>query len=170
VTAVDTTALLALFPGADPLLELAAGIEPGAVRDGLPAHVTMLYPFVPIEELTTEVVATLAARLREQAPVEVTLRALIMRAGFVAVAVPELGALTTDLRTGWSAFPPYGGRFGPDPDVHVTVALDTPPQSTDRIAAAVAQRLPLTGRITELRLVGLTESGWKPLHTLPLGG
>ncbi|MFE2440188.1 hypothetical protein ACFXA8_36905, partial [Streptomyces sp. NPDC059409] len=70
------------------------------------------------------------------------------------------------------AFPaqvPYGGRFGPRPPVHVTVALDVAPGAAAVIARRTAAALPITTVISALHVVGLTPTGWRGLAELTLG-
>lgn len=43
----DRSALVITLPMANPLLEAAAEVNPTLVRKGLPAHVSLLYPFLP---------------------------------------------------------------------------------------------------------------------------
>jgi hypothetical protein len=154
---------------ADELLELAAAVDPGLVRAGIPAHATVAYPFLPAAEVTTAVLARLGELVAGTGPISLTLDSVFTSAGFVGVAVSELAEVTASIRSAWPRLTPYGGRFGADPPVHVTVAMGATQAETDRIVPAVSARLPRVEVVTELRLVALDETaGWRSLATIPL--
>lgn len=162
-----TTAVLAVLPDAEPLLELAAEADARVVRPGVPAHAALLYPWLP----AARVGMTELDRLRASLPVgriPVRLAAVERRGGFVGVPVPELDPLASAVRAAFPAQIPYGGRFGPDPSVHVTVAMDADPGTAADIARRTGARLPITTEVTTLHAVALTPGGWRSLAHLPL--
>ena len=79
-----------------------------------------------------------------------------------AVLLPEpaapFRALTRLVWDEWPEHPPYGGAFD-DIAPHVTVAIDPPASEREAIAAALASRLPLPCRATEVLLVEETGAG-----------
>ncbi|MEU6846597.1 2'-5' RNA ligase family protein [Streptomyces sp. NPDC046716] len=162
-----TTAVLALVPQAQPLLDLAAAADPRVVRPGVPAHAALLYPWLPADQVDDRALE----RLRSALPagrITARLAEVERRAGFVAVAVPELGAAATAVRSAFADQVPYGGRFGPNPPVHLTVALG----AEASVAASVADRaralLPIVAELTALHVVALTATGWRELREFPL--
>ncbi|MYT74103.1 MULTISPECIES: 2'-5' RNA ligase family protein [unclassified Streptomyces] len=163
-----TTAVLALVPQADPLLTLAAEVDPSVVRPGVPAHAALLYPWLPADRVDDRALERLRAAL-PAGPVRLRLAEVERHDGFVAVAVPELREAATAVRSAFPEHAPYGGRFGPNPPVHVTVALD----AEAPVAATVADRaralLPITAELTALHVVALTPAGWTELTALPFG-
>ncbi|MEV7585325.1 2'-5' RNA ligase family protein [Streptomyces erythrochromogenes] len=165
-----TTAVVILVPDADPLLEAARGIDPALVRLGVPAHVSLLYPFVPEPALTRQDeddVRSLAASF--PAP-DLLLEDMVTAPGFVAVPVPELQPVVDAFHARWPGLRPYGGRFGARPAAHVTVAMGADdPATADRVRTAVGCLLPLRARAAAVQLVVLTEGGWRPRFTAPLG-
>ncbi|MER6314232.1 2'-5' RNA ligase family protein [Streptomyces sp. NPDC001581] len=168
---IGTTAVVVALPDAAPLLDAAWRIDPALVRRGVPAHVSLLYPFVPEAALTGEDekgVRSLAAGF----PVaELVLGELVAESGFVAVSVPELQPLVDAFRAQWPELRPYGGRFGARPAAHVTVAMGADdPTASARVRAAVGSLLPLCARAAAVQVVVLTEEGWRPRFTAPLGG
>lgn len=165
---VGTTGVVALIPVAQPLLALAAEVDPEAVRPGVPAHASLLYPWLPIAEVTPATVDSLRERVAGHGPVEVELRSVVVRSGFVAIPVPGLDGLVAAVRAGWPTLLPYGGRFGEEPGTHVTVAMDGDPAAAERIAAVVKARLPVVQRVGEMHVVGLAETGWQVLAVAPL--
>ncbi|MEK8169015.1 2'-5' RNA ligase family protein [Streptomyces sp. M19] len=121
----------------------------------------MLYPFLPAAELTDGVeaeVRDLAASLR---PADVDLTEVVTARGFVAVGVDALEPVAAAFRANWPHLRPYGGRFGPRPPVHVTVALDAAEEEAERIAAQLAGLLPVRARAEALTLAEVTAEGWR---------
>ncbi|MFD9024202.1 2'-5' RNA ligase family protein [Streptomyces parvulus] len=164
---LGTTAVLALLPDAEPLLASAARVDPRAVRPGVPAHAALLYPWLAADEVGEAELRLLRAALPPE-PLRVRLAAVERGRGFVGVPVPELYAAATAVRRAFPARAPYGGRFGADPPVHVTVALDAEAEASARIAARTATRLPIVTEVDTFHVVGLTPTGWRALAALPL--
>ncbi|MEV7525876.1 2'-5' RNA ligase family protein [Streptomyces sp. NPDC091371] len=166
-----TTAVVIVLPDAAPLLEAAWRIDPVLVRRGVPAHVSLLYPFVPVSALTGQdekVIRSLAASFPAA---DVLLEELVTASGFVGVTVPELQPMVDAFRARWPAVRPYKGRFGERPAAHVTVAMGADdPAVASHVRAAMDSLLPLRTRATTVQLVVLTEEGWRPRFTAPLGG
>ncbi|MGW7086824.1 2'-5' RNA ligase family protein [Streptomyces sp. NPDC054871] len=167
-----TTAVLALLPDAEPLLELAAQVDARVVRPGVPAHATLLYPWLPAEAIgATELERLRTALVRATPEVgRISLRlAEVERAGtFVGVPAPELHSLATAVRTAFPEQVPYGGRFGQEPPVHVTVALDAAAHTAADIARRVTGRLPISTEVSAVHVVALTPDGWQALAEMPL--
>ncbi|WP_223281142.1 2'-5' RNA ligase family protein [Streptomyces antnestii] len=163
----DRSALVIILPWANPLLEAAAEVTPGLIRKGLPAHVSLLYPFLPVAELTGPVdteVRDLAASLRT---VETELTDFVEAPGFVGVAVPALRPVADAFYGRWPHIVPYGGRFGERPEPHVTLVTG----ATDEEAALVRERarplLPLSGAAWRVDLVVRTDRDWRLRLTAP---
>ncbi|MFE2271018.1 2'-5' RNA ligase family protein [Streptomyces lavendulae] len=165
-----TTAVVIVLPDAAPLLDAAWRIDPALVRRGVPAHVSLLYPFVPQPALTgrdEEAVRSLAARFPAA---DLLLEEVVTASGFVAVGVPGLQPLVDAFRARWPGLRPYGGRFGARPAAHVTVAMGADdPAAAARVRAAIGSLLPLRTRAAAVQLVVQTEGGWQPRFTAPLG-
>ncbi|MEV6683171.1 2'-5' RNA ligase family protein [Streptomyces erythrochromogenes] len=165
-----TTAAVIALPEAAPLLDAARRVDPALVRPGVPAHVSLLYPFVPQAALTGQDeknVRRLAASFPAAA---LLLEEVVTAPGFVAVSVPELQPIVDAFHAQWSGLRPYGGRFGVRPAAHVTVAMGArDPAAAAHVRAAVGNLLPLRTRAAAVQLVVLTEEGWRPRLTAPLG-
>ncbi|GAB3145189.1 2'-5' RNA ligase family protein [Amycolatopsis sp. NPDC004378] len=162
-----TTALVILLPDAEPVLAAARRVDPALVRPGLPAHVTALYPFLPDASLTDEVLAAVRSLAVDVAPAEVRLAEFVTAPGFAAIPTPSLQPVTDAACARWPDIPPYGGRFGPRPPAHVTVAMGGEDETLARVAGEVRPLLPLNVRADALQLVALTERGWEPRLEAP---
>ncbi|WP_037897615.1 2'-5' RNA ligase family protein [Streptomyces sp. NRRL S-920] len=167
-----TTAVLALLPDAEPLLELAAQVDARVVRPGVPAHATLLYPWLPADRIGATELDRLRTVLVRAAPeagrIPVRLAEAERSGAFVGVPVPELRALATAVRVAFPEQVPYGGRFGQDPPVHVTVSLDAAAHTAADITRRVTSRLPIRTEVSAVHVVTLTPDGWHPLAELPL--
>jgi 2'-5' RNA ligase len=142
----------------------------------IPLHVTVLFPFVPRDELSPAHEERLAILVSRHPPFSFALRGLA-RFPSVVYAVPSDDAtLRALMRDVWSAFPetpPYGGAFA-DPPPHATLAL-----IGDEDAAAVEERvrtrldgsLPARVHVRDLSLMEEAEPDrWREARTLPLTG
>jgi hypothetical protein len=164
-----TSALVVELPAAEGLLDAARAVNPALVRPGLSPHVTALYPFLPAAQLTEAVDEAVTALAREHRATDVPMTKLVVTAGFVAAAAPALQSLADAVCGQWPDVPPYGGRFGPRPPVHLTIAMGGTEAETRKVATAAETLLPVTGRAEALHLVVLTEQGWQLRLTAPLG-
>jgi hypothetical protein len=157
------TALITPVPAADPILAAIAAEYPDAVRPGIPAHVSLLYPFLPADELdgghpeTSDWLTAFAVRTR---PVRATFTDIATEPGFAYLSSPELTPLSTAIREQWPEITPYGGRFGAAPVAHLTVAMDFAAADTAGIVDLARQFLPLTVTVEELWLLALATT-WR---------
>ncbi|MET7991600.1 2'-5' RNA ligase family protein [Amycolatopsis sp. NPDC005232] len=163
-----TSALVVELPAAAGLLEAALAVSPTLVRPGLPPHVTALYPFLPAAELTDDVDAAVTALAAAHEAMDVALGEVVVAPGFVAAAAPALQPLADAACDRWPGVQPYGGRFGPHPPAHLTVAMGGSDEQNTEVTRRVEQLLPLTARAEALHLVVLTERGWQLRLTAPL--
>ncbi|MFR9731153.1 2'-5' RNA ligase family protein [Saccharopolyspora sp. MS10] len=170
--ALGTTAVVLPVPGADPLLRSVAARFPGAVREGFPAHITILYPFLPASEVDEEVVAELAAILARCRPQRVAFTASTdprhLAEGFVALRPEpdgELRGLTAEVGGRWG-LRPYGGAYG-EAEPHLTVALEVAPERARAIVADLVP--PPPAELAEAWLVRF-DDGWSLRARLPLLG
>ncbi len=159
-----------VLPDAAPLLDAAWRIDPALVRRGVPAHVSLLYPFVPESALTDQDEKGVRSLAASFPAADLLLEEVVTESGFVAVTVPGLQTIVDAFRTQWPGLRPYKGRFGAQPAAHVTVAMGADnPTAAAHVRAAIGSLLPLHTRATAVQLVVLTEEGWQPRFTVPLG-
>jgi 2'-5' RNA ligase len=172
---VGETALLV------PLPELASTVDrhrlhlTRAGRDGIPPHVTLLYPFTTGAELDPERLAQVGRLVAAVAPFEVAFaRAERFDADPpILYLAPEpaapFAALTAALVAAFPEHPPYDGELEALVP-HLTVAIATP-DVLDRVEAALVRVLPVRAAVTEAWLMERGADGrWARRHPLPLGG
>jgi 2'-5' RNA ligase len=180
------SALLLLVPAAEPAVgEYRARLDASA-RDGVPAHLTVLYPFLPAGLIDDAVLASLAGLFAGVPAFRFTLD----RVGWFGDDVVWLGpqdeapfrALT---ELAFAAFPsclPYGGQYA-DVIPHLTVGhrggASAPGASALSAAGeAVWQRLPIEATATEVTLMtgpppgnpGIQPGQWRTMAAFGLDG
>ncbi len=142
-------------PAADALLASVAARHPGAVREGVPAHVSLLYPFVAAGELDERVTSALGELLAEQAPMPVEFVECYHRGGFVALRPDPIDGLTElvgKARRRWPDVVPYEGIYG-DVEPHLTVAMCSSEEMAVVIEQEVTAELPISAELREAWLV-----------------
>ena len=121
--AATETALVVLVPDAEPVVAEHRLRHDPAAADGVPAHVTVLYPFrAEVDDATAAAVAAIAAAVPA---FDATFRTTARFPGVVLYLDPEPAAPFRELIARCTAAfpdcPPYGGTI-PDPIPHLTVA------------------------------------------------
>jgi len=168
------TAFAVNVPEAEPLVgALRARLDPSAAL-GMPAHITVLYPFMPPEEITQAVLGDVRRALSFASPFAFTLARVGRFPGALYLA-PEPAApfiaLTRSLADRFPAYPPYGGRHaGIVP--HLTVAQAASVEH-DMAEAQLAATLPGAGvaaKCSEVVLIENSSGPWKPMHSFSLAG
>lgn len=175
--AVVDTALLVLVPEAEPVVgRWRERLDPAAGW-GVPAHVTVLYPFVPLEELDDAAFAALTALAAGTPAVDVVLaRTATFGADVLWLAPEPAGPFRALTRAVGERFPralPYGGAHGGLDDVvpHLTVADHPSAADLQAARADVGARLPVRTRVRELTLLAgePRPGGWRVERRFPLG-
>ena len=168
------TGVVVPVPDAEPLVSAWRERFDRSAPLGVPAHVTVLYPFLPREQVDEAVLADLAAICRRVGPVEVTFR----RTGWFEEAdvlwlAPEPAApfvaLTEAIAARWPEAQPYGGVHR-EVIPHLTVAEAAPPLEVERMQDDLAAALPLRTVVDHAWLYGFDGQAWSPVRGLPLSG
>ncbi|HYN75465.1 MAG TPA: 2'-5' RNA ligase family protein [Candidatus Limnocylindria bacterium] len=170
------TAVLVPVPTAEPVVGTHRTRLDPAARWGVPAHVTVLYPFVPPTELTDVHLKLLAATVGAVSAFTCTFSRTAWFGQEVLWLAPDpdgpFRALTTAVSTAFPDYPPYGGAYA-DVIPHLTVG-EQDADGADALRAAEAEvrpRLPFgTSVDSVLVLAGAPVDGaWQTLCALPLG-
>lgn len=166
------TGVVVPVPAAEPLVSSwRARFDPAATF-GVPPHVTIGYPFVPVDVLTEDDVADLRALAAARVPFTVSFRSCARFPGVLYLAPTpdhQFRQLTADLVARWPEAPPYGGVF-PDVIPHLTVTDGAGEEDSGRAERAITASLPLTCSVDRLELVAFDGARWATRATFPLGG
>lgn len=156
------TGLVIPLPAADALLESVESRYPGSVRQGVPAHVSLLYPFVGTAELGDWDIEVLSELFIGQELIRVGFVECYRRGGFVALRpypMEELVTLTDKTRRHWPNVVPYEGQYG-DVEPHLTVAMQTSEETAHTIEQEVAKQLPISAELREAWVLAF-EGRWR---------
>lgn len=167
------SAFVVRVPAAEPLVgDLRARFD-ATVALGVPAHITLLVPFMAPTDITPAVLALARQRLANFAPFRFSL-GTVGRFPETAYLAPEptapFIAMTRALAAAFPRFPPYGGEH-PDIVPHLSVAHGN---ADDAATAAVElqQRLDALGAVqAECDAVVLLENStgrWATMHVFDL--
>jgi 2'-5' RNA ligase len=143
----------------------------GRAGHGLPAHITLIYPFLPPDLLQPAMIQTLARFFAGTPPFAFDLPSV---AGFpnVVYMVPVPGEpfieLIAALTRLFPETPPYGGAF-PITVPHVTVAESADPLVLDRAVLHASKALPIHALATEAWLMTGNNGSWHRVADFPLG-
>ncbi len=153
-----------------PALELLRRRLTPTANDGVPAHVTVLYPFVPPDELTDSVRAALTA-IALQEHVFVARFRSVRTWPTVAWLAPLPGEpfarLTSAVVSAFPDYQPYGGSV-PEVVPHLTIA------EGDEHAVALAARsapasLPYEATVRAMSVIAQADDRrWRSVWRLPL--
>lgn len=172
----EETAVIVPVPAVDALVEGHRSRFDTAAAWGVPAHVTVLYPFVAPSEVDASVVARLAGAVASVPAFGCAFRSTGWFAQDVLWLDPDPAQPFRELTEAiWRAFPecpPYGGVHA-DIVPHVTVAerrlADVDAMRT--VADELSGVLPVPVRVEGALLVAGARApdSWRVLHELPLG-
>ena len=169
------TAVIVPVPMADPLVGGFRNDLDVAASWGVPAHVTVLYPFVEPAQLNEQVMAALATAVGSLRAFDYRLDRTAWFDEDVLWLAPEPAQPFREFTTAvWRAFPehpPYEGAHG-DSVPHLTVAERRRGTPTEMRAAerVVRQGLPLAARAERILLIAGTRAldSWRIVHEFPL--
>jgi 2'-5' RNA ligase len=157
------TALIVVVPEAEPHVAELRLQHDSSARHGVPAHITILFPFAPPDEVDEESLGELFAHF---APFDFQLDRVERFDDGVTWLHPEPSEPFVDLTAAvarrWSRYPPYEGAFD-EPIPHLTVSDDQP--------IDVGAPLPIACHAAKVTLIEEGKDGmWTTRARLPLGG
>lgn len=166
------SALVVCVPEAEPHVAVLRERHDPVARRGMPAHVTVLYPFVDPADITAAVLDRVRAALTtvrafafELARIERFPEALWL------APEPAVGfrALTAAIAKAFPSHPPYGGRFATVVP-HLTVAHTTGDATAiaDELRANLQRLGAVRATCRTVELVDDTAGVWQPRHRFAL--
>jgi 2'-5' RNA ligase len=164
-------ALIIEAPTAEPVIgRIRRWLDSG--RSGMPAHITVLYPFLrpdELDELHKEILRDLFARTVRFKFQIIDVGWFGDRTVFLTVEPEEpFKELTAAVFERFPEHPPYGGAFN-DVDPHVTVASRGRVAMLRRVARHVSRRLPIAGEAIEVvQMVNEHDGTWRAAAVFPL--
>jgi 2'-5' RNA ligase len=153
------------------LARLRDRMDPSAAV-GVPAHVTLLYPFMPPAALKDDVRRVIERIIAREPSFSVNFRS-VARWPSVVYLPPEpvepFRRLTAALAAEFPDYPPYGGVHA-DVVPHLTVAEGQPDDYFAAAEHALPALLPVRDTVREAWLIGhQPDRPWRTLWRLPFG-
>jgi 2'-5' RNA ligase len=169
------SALVVTVPEAEPAVAPHRERLDEAASWGVPAHVTVLFPFLPPAEIDERVLGTLGRAAATVPAFFVSLDRLGWFGERVVWLAPEpaepFQRLTAAVTARFPGIRPYEGAYD-EVVPHLTVGHDHPAAELAAAGTAVAAHLPIRARVDTLRLItGRPEPGdsWLTRALFPLG-
>lgn len=171
----NESALVVLVPEAEAVVRSVRDRYDPAAAVGMPAHITLLYPFKPPHEIGAAVLDALRQCLARYAPFHFSL-AVTRRFPGVLYLAPEpdepFRRLTLAIWDRYPETPPYGGRHS-DIVPHLCVAQLADEQQLDRVEGEFIRgsegKLPIHAIAAEVALMGTKSGRWQVRAKLGLG-
>ena len=165
--------MLIPVPEAEPVVEEWRRTMDPVAKEGVPAHITLLFPFVMPEEINGDVTERLRELFAGVTPFDYHLDRVGWFGREVLFLAPEpadpFRALTVELTTAWPECRPYGGVHQ-EIVPHLTVADHARVRDMQRASAAIATQLPRPARAHEVWLMaGGPAHPWSTLGRFTLG-
>jgi 2'-5' RNA ligase len=167
------SALIVEVPEAEPLVGAWRAKHDWSAQHGVPAHITVLFPFVETERIDGTLLEELRTLFAGQAPIEFSLTELRDFPDGTLWLAPEpaehFRRLTELVVERWPDYPPYEGLH----DVvmpHLTIADGESAPARSAVEAAVASSLPLQASANAATMITEGDDGmWSTAHRFPLG-
>lgn len=159
-------------PEAEPLVADWRARHDWSAQHGVPAHITLLFPFVPVEYVDEAFLAELSRLFADEAAFPFALPR-VARFPEVAWLAPEpdepFRALTALIYERYPDYPPYEGIHD-EVIPHLTVA-EGDLALQDEVESALTPRLPIEARAAEVTLIVEDDAGfWRARERFPLAG
>jgi 2'-5' RNA ligase len=171
------TALLVLVPTADAVVAGYRERYDPAARVGVPAHVTIAYPFAPLEHLSPNDLATVHAIAAGVACFDLRLSETAWFGTDLLYLRPDdpepLDRLVCEVGAAFPDHPIYGGVHE-NVVAHVTVAQGADRAELAAVEERLAPHLPLQQRVSAVELwegppPASGHGRWHSVHRFPLG-
>ncbi|GAB2571894.1 hypothetical protein Aab01nite_03930 [Paractinoplanes abujensis] len=169
------SALIVAVAEAEPVVAAHRDRFDRAAAWGVPAHITVLFPFLPPADLDEHVLARVGQAAASVPAFWCTLATVGWFGDRVVWLAPQPAgpfvALTAAVTSRFPSVRPYEGAFD-EVVPHLTIGHDHPRAQLQAAADAVGPQLPIHARVTSLRLItGRPEPGpsWSTRHEFALG-
>ncbi|MDF6043866.1 2'-5' RNA ligase family protein [Streptomyces sp. JH14] len=157
------TALIVKVPEAEPVVGSWRERFDASVGAGVPAHVSVLYPFLSQDRVGDHVLGVLGKLFGSHSGFDLCFRECGRFPGVLYLA-PEADdqfrALTVAVADRWPEAPPYGGQFA-EVIPHLTVAHGQEPSVLDAVEAGLSSRLPIATHVSSVQLLVFDGIVWR---------
>jgi 2'-5' RNA ligase len=162
--------VIVAFPQAEPAVGALRAAHDASAPLGVPAHVTLLFPFVPVEDLTDGDLDALRAICAAEPAFDVVFRQ-VRRWPTVIWLDPEpaepFRRLTEAIVARWPQRLPYGGLH-PTITPHLTI-VEGDPLVFDAAQQQVVGQLPISARADQVQLIAFDGARYVVHARFPFG-
>lgn len=168
----DATALVVLVPEADPVVgEIRARFDSSAA-DGMPSHVTVLWPFAPAKTIDGDDLRALAAAVACVRSFRARFRTARRFGDAVLWLAPEpsapFAALTDAIESAFPAWPAYEGAHE-EPVPHLTIAAGDDDAAIDAAESLLPDSVDVRTDVASVAWMEKSAGRWRVIRTFPLG-
>jgi hypothetical protein len=163
--------LIVKVPEAEPAVRSWRDLLDPSAQAGVPAHVTVLFPFLEERRIDTGVRTAIGEVLGRHRPFEVRFEHCRRFPGVLYLApAPDTPFrwLTEAIADRWPETPPFGGQFD-DVIPHLTIAQGQDDAVLGEVEADLLGRLPVTAHVSSVDLMVHNGTGWQQRVSFPLG-
>lgn len=158
-------------PEAEPAVRAWRDRLDPAVRSGMPAHVTVLFPFLPESRIDADTLASIGGVIGRHKAFEARFERCGRFPGVLYLApdpAASFRALTESVVERWPETPPFGGQFA-EIVPHLTVAQGQDDTVLDEAEAGLRERLPVVARVASVDLMVHDGARWRGRASFALG-
>ncbi|MER6471412.1 2'-5' RNA ligase family protein [Streptomyces collinus] len=163
--------LIVKVPQAEPLVRAWRDRLDPSARVGVPAHVTVLFPFLDASRIDEDVCAAISEVVGRQPSFEARFDRCGRFPGVLYLAPePDTGfrRLTEALVERWPENPPFGGQFD-DVVPHLTLAQGQNEAVVEKAEADLLTALPIVAQVSSVDLLVHDGTRWRQRASFPLG-
>ncbi|MET7575314.1 2'-5' RNA ligase family protein [Streptomyces sp. NPDC005492] len=150
-------------PGAEPVVRAWRDRLDPSAGAGVPAHVTVLFPFVDESRIDDGACAAIGEVIGRHRPFEARFEHCGRFPG-ISYLVPEpdipFRRLTEAIADRWPEAPPFGGQFD-EVVPHLTIAQGQDDVALEEAEADLRGRLPVTARVSSVDLIVHDGTRWQ---------
>lgn len=170
----DESALVIHVPEAEELVGAYRMKYDPAASVGVPAHITLLWPFIPPPLIKTGDHDRMASLFSSYPVFEFALTEVRLFTDVLYLAPApsdKIIELTRSIVTAFPGYPPYGGQF-PEIIPHLTIAQSDDSALLEKISQEIAPSakdgLPISKKVTEITLLGQRYGFWSKTGSFAL--
>jgi 2'-5' RNA ligase len=155
--------LIVRIPEAEPAVRAWRDRLDPSARAGVPAHVTVLFPFLDESRIDSGALVAVGEVIGRHRPFEVRFEYCGRFPGILyLVPEPDIAfcRLTEAIADRWPETPPFGGQFD-DVVPHLTIAQGQDDAVLEEAEADVRSRLPVTARSSSVDLMVHNGTRWQ---------
>jgi 2'-5' RNA ligase len=159
---VPRSALIVEVPEAEPLVEEWRAKHDWSAQHGVPAHVTLLFPFIPTEKVDGQLHVDLGGLFKAHPAFSFRLTHVARFPDEVAWLAPDpaepFQALTEAISSQYPEYPPYEGIH--EEVIHHLTVAEGGAELHDEVETALAPKLPIEAEARHVSLLLEDENGW----------